>query len=123
MNHPVHILDDKGKFLPTALIPFCEFGGSMSKMGVKVEMFDVPVCNSFQPVIIGDQLCYQVDPNLYRNFQKDNEGLTLALFISYNEDRYFSMKENDTDETYDIQNPHIIIESIGSGRFLFLFCN
>ena len=62
-NHPVHIQDEDGKLSPTALIPFCEFGGNMSVMGVKIDQIDVPVCNSFRPKIKGDQLCYTVDPN------------------------------------------------------------
>ena len=62
-NHPVHIIDQDGVFYPTALIPFCEFGRSMSVMGVKSDQFDHPVCNSFRPKVIRDQLCYTVDPN------------------------------------------------------------
>ena len=50
-NHPVHIKEDY-ELYPTALIPFCEFGGNMSVMGVKIDQFDVPVCNSFRPKII-----------------------------------------------------------------------
>ena len=62
-NHPVHIEDKDGNLSPTALIPFCEFGGNMSVMGVKIDLFDVPVCNSFRPKIVQDQLCYTVDPD------------------------------------------------------------
>ena len=62
-NHPVHIQDKDGNLSPTALIPFCDFGGNMSVMGVKIDQFDVPVCNSFRPKIVQDQLCYTVDPN------------------------------------------------------------
>ena len=51
----------------TAMIPFCEFGGNMSVMGVNIEHFEVPFCNSFRPKILLDQLCYQVDPNEYKN--------------------------------------------------------
>ena len=60
-NHPVHIIDKDKKLSPTALIPFCEFGGNMSVMGVKIDDFKFPVCNSFRPKIIRDQLCYQVE--------------------------------------------------------------
>ena len=48
-------------------MPFCEFGGNMSVMGVKIEQFDVPVCNSFKAKIIRDQLCFQFDPNRYKD--------------------------------------------------------
>ena len=66
-NHPVHIIDEDGEMSPTALIPFCEFGGNMSAMGVKIDQIDVPVCNSFKEKLLGDQLCYTVDPNKYKN--------------------------------------------------------
>ena len=79
---------------PTALIPFCEFGGSQSAMGVKIDQFAVPVCNSFKAKIIEDQLCYQVDPNEFRA-KIDLEGeLSLSLFIDYNEDREHKIKDN-----------------------------
>ena len=42
----------------------------MSTMGVKIDQFDVPVCNSFQAKILNDQLCYEVD--LKRFAAKDN---------------------------------------------------
>ena len=32
-------------------------------MGVKIDQFDVPVCNSFEATVLNDQLCYEVDPN------------------------------------------------------------
>ena len=55
-NHPVHIQNEDGTLSPTALIPFCEFGGNMPIMGVKIDKFDVPVCNSFMPKLLGNQL-------------------------------------------------------------------
>ena len=61
----------------------------MSAMGVKIEFFSVPVCNSFQAKIHNDQLCYEVDPNRfmnYENIEKDfRAGLT--FLVDYNEDR------------------------------------
>ena len=86
-NHPVHVLEETGLQSPTALIPFCVFGGNISVMGVKIDNFDIPFCNSFKTKIIQDQLCYSVDPNKYRNYLKANEKLGLTLFINYNEDR------------------------------------
>ena len=66
----MHIQNEDGSTSPTALIPFCQFGGDMSIMGVKMEEVDVPVCNSFRPKIVLDQLCYTVDPNKGRLFNK-----------------------------------------------------
>ena len=92
-NHPVHIVDDEdedGKALsPSALIPFCEFGGNLSAMGVKIDQVEVPVCNSFRPKIYKDQLCYTVDPNVHK-YKIDMKGeISLTLAIDYNEDREF----------------------------------
>ena len=48
INHPVHIVDENNSLSPSAFIPFCEFGGDMSALGVKIDQFSVPVCNSFK---------------------------------------------------------------------------
>ena len=75
----------------SAFIPFCDFGGNMSSMGVKIDMFGIPVCNSFQAKILNDQLCYEVDLNRFSN--KNNIGRELKLgfhfVMDYNEDRQF----------------------------------
>ena len=90
----------------TALIPFCEFGGNMSVVGVKIDLFDVPVCNSFRPKIVKDQLCYTVDPNNFKDKIDFKEDLSLSLFIHYNEDR----QVEDTDST---EKPSVIVDTIG----------
>ena len=63
----------------------------MSTMGVKIDQFDVPVCNSFQAKIMNDQLCYEIDLNRFSN--KDNIKNELELgfifLMDYNEDRQF----------------------------------
>ena len=94
----------------TALIPFCEFGGDMSVMGMKIDQFEVPFCNSFRPKIVMDQLCYQVDPNKYSS-KIDLEGdLSLSLFINYNEDKEITMEKNDI----IVEENVIRIETIGN---------
>ena len=75
-------------------------------MGVKIDQFDVPVCNSFRPKIIRDQLCYTVDPNEYK-YKIDLKGeLSLELFIHYNEDKQIE----DTDST---EEHTVIVDTIG----------
>ena len=61
----------------------------MSSMGVKIDHFDVPVCNSFKEKILNDQLCYEVDPNLFidRTNTLKYLKLGLVLVLDYNEDR------------------------------------
>ena len=82
-NHPVHILDQDNEFSPTALIPFCEFNGNMSVMGVNINQFDVPICNSFVPKIVKDKLCYTVDPNEYKHKIDLKGELSLSFLIYY----------------------------------------
>ena len=72
---------------PTALIPFCEFGGNISAMGVKIGQLETPVCNSFRAKIIKNQLCFEVDPNKYKDKIDLKSDLSLSFFIHYNEDR------------------------------------
>ena len=115
-NHPVHIQDDDGTLYPSALIPFCEFGGNMSVMGVKVGNFQIPFCTGFEEKIINDKLCYTIDLNKKRHKEqvKEVEDLTLRLFISYNEDRQLNslvdLKKISDDLNLD---EYILIETIG----------
>ena len=95
--------------LPTALIPFCEFGGNMSVMGVKIDQLKYPVCNSFRPKIVKGQLCYTVDPNEYKNRINLKGELSLSLFIHYNEDRQIE----DFDST---EKNFIIVDTIGKKK-------
>ena len=80
----------------SAFIPFCDFGGNMSAMGVKIDQFDVPVCNSFQAKILNDQLCYEVDLNMYsdkNNVENDLE-IGFNFLMDYNEDRQVTFDQN-----------------------------
>ena len=76
---------------PSAFIPFCEFGGDMSAIGIKIDQFDVPVCNIFQDKILNDQLCYEVDLNWFTNKTNIDKELELGFnfVMDYNEDRQF----------------------------------
>ena len=88
-NHPVHILNKKKRFSPSALIPFCSFGGDMELVGQTIDEFDVPVCDSFEPIIRNDQLCYKLNLDKLkdeRNIQKHLE-LGLTILLDYNEER------------------------------------
>ena len=111
-NHPVHIVDNDETLYPTALIPFCEFGGNISAMGVKIEQLEVPVCNSFKAKILNDQLCYTVNPNEYKDKIDLKGELSLFLFIHYNEDR--QMEDTDISE-----KPFITIDTIGIQRIYY----
>ena len=96
LNHPVHLINKEGFLSPSALIPFCKFGGNMSNMGIKNKHFSVPVCNSFQAKVLNDQLCYEVDPNKYRKYRNNHDDLKqgLTLYIDTNDDRQTSSEES-----------------------------
>ena len=90
VQHPVHfVTNDAETISPSAFIPLCEFGGDFSAMGVRVEPFRVPVCNSFQAKILNDQLCYEVDLNRFSDIKNIDKELKsgFSLLLDYNEDR------------------------------------
>ena len=60
----------------------------MSIMGKKIPEFSEPVCISFRPKMLYDQLCYEVDPNNYKI--NGGDEISLELFINYNENRKIS---------------------------------
>ena len=95
VRHPVHIVTKDNKNSPTAFIPFCEFGGNMSAVGVTIDQFDIPVCNSFEGKIINDQLCYEVDLNRFSNKGNIIEELKtgFAFIMDYNEDRQITFNQ------------------------------
>ena len=75
-------------------------------MGIQIDQFEVPVCNSFRPKIIRDQLCYTVDPNEYKD-QIDLKGkISLSLYIHYNEERQM-------EDTEGSEEHIVIVDTIG----------
>ena len=55
-NHPVHIMDQNGTMMPSSFIPFCEYGGNMSVVGMHLDGFDLPICDKFRPKILEGQV-------------------------------------------------------------------
>ena len=93
-SHPPHILNEVGEISPSAFIPFCEIGQNMTIMEhQKKDPFIMPVCNSFTPKIIYNQLCYEVDINKYLEKslnKRDDKRIGLSLLIDTNENRQHS---------------------------------
>ena len=67
----------------------------MSSVGVKIDQFDVPVCNSFQAKILNDQLCYEVDLKKFSDPNNIHAELKLGFnfLLDYNEDRQVTLKK------------------------------
>ena len=87
INHPVHIITEEEKTSPSAFIPFCEFGGHMLAVGVKIDQFDLPVCDSFQAKILNNQVCYEIDLNRYFDENSTDIESGFNFIMDYNEDR------------------------------------
>ena len=87
--HPIHIVSKDNRISPSAFIPFCEFGGNMSSVGVKINQFEWPVCNCFRAKILNDQLCYEVDLSRFSDKDSIERELKLGFnfIMDYNEDR------------------------------------
>ena len=128
INHPVHIVINDSQLSPSAFIPFCDFGGNMSAMGVKIDQFDVPVCNSFQAKTLNDQLCYEVDLNNFVNKEGIDRKLRTGFYflMDFNEDRQVNsleLSKKKQDEYFDLarfltkkensQNALIYLNTIG----------
>ena len=92
-NHPVHILNNDGDLSPSSFIPFCSFGEEF--IGKKIEDFDIPVCNIFNPKYYFDQLCYETDLHELKDNDKIEKQLEkgFTLVLDYNEDREIGCKE------------------------------
>ena len=101
--HPVHF-QSNNKTFPSAFIPYCEFGGNMSRMGLQLEdPSHVPLCNIFQAKILNDQLCYEVDLNTFSNQDSKEHELQsgFAFIMDYNEDRQvtFDLDRKEVEKT------------------------
>ena len=97
-NHPVHILNDEKKFSPSSFIPFCYFGEKF--IGAKIQEFELPVCNIFNPRIYLDQLCYETNLQDLKESHKIEKQLQmgLTLVLDYNEERqiFNNIKRNES---------------------------
>ena len=89
VSHPPHLLDQMNTTSPSTLIPFCAFQSQLnfSKSSTFLPNSPFPVCNSFTPVALNGQLCYNVEVNLTGRNGKDGG---LALVLDLNEDRSLS---------------------------------
>ena len=124
-NHPVHILNSEGgDFSPSAFIPFCIFGNNMISLGQKIDAFEIPVCNIFLAKNWNDQVCYEMDLNLFKdkNDIKYQLKAGITLILDINEERQFEKnvieKENNLEKRNhlfedDDNSVQVHLDSIG----------
>ena len=74
----------------------------MSSLGMKIDQFDTPVCNSFKAKILNDQLCYEVDVKdiLDKNKISEELDIGLTLIIDNNIDRQIGLVKHNGKETF-----------------------
>ena len=101
----------------------------MSAMGVKIDQFDIPVCNSFQAKILNDQLCYEVDLKKFsdRNSNRKKLKLGFSFILDYNEDKQVTSYQennglelsltNSFDESEDNIHAIVYLDTIGEDLF------
>ena len=102
IHHPVHLVNAEKKLSPSAFIPFCGFGGKI--LGQIIPNLKIPVCDSFQPRLLNDQLCYEIDLHNITNDEKLNNEDVKSGFVfvmDYNEDREGVSEDNSTVDEED----------------------
>ena len=106
----------------------------MTAVGVKIDEFGLPVCNSFQAKILNDQLCYEVDLNRYSNENNIKRELKsgFVMILDYNEDRQVTFekylsKEKEKNlvsrivEQDDHQHVTIYLNTVGMKNLPFIY--
>ena len=128
--HPVHF-QSNNKTFPSAFIPYCEFGGNMSRMGLQLEdPSHVPLCNIFQAKILNDQLCYEVDLNTFSDKNNIEKELKIGFnfLMDYNEDRQVTINHNVSNKNIGLaksvassdQNEHAFVYLNTIGKILII---
>ena len=82
---------------PSAFIPFCGLGGKSEILGSRFQNFSLPFCSSFQPIILNDEVCYEINiEERIKQIEEEDLKSGLLLLLDFNEDRQFhSLVEHD----------------------------
>ena len=105
VNHPVHIMNQKGGLSPSSFIPLCSFGEKL--IGDQINGFDLPACNIFKPKHFMNKLCFETD---LQNLKDSNDKnlllqleMGLMLILDYNEERQMFI-ESITSKEFSLKN-------------------
>ena len=108
---------------PSAFIPFCSFGGSMSVVGKSHHMFNTHVCDKFKPTFLDGKLCYQINVHgLEDKVNKEEMAQKgIEFLLDYNFDRMIKVEEEVESVVKDssAKEAMIYIESLGKNKALF----
>ena len=75
----------------------------MSAMGTMMDQIEIPICSSFEPKVLNDQLCYEVDLDRFSNkTNRDKEMKDGFIFLmDYNEDRQKTIQAQAAEEVVE----------------------
>ena len=121
--HPVHIIKENNQISPSALIPFCDFGGDMEVVGEMIDLFKkIPVCKIFREKIMNDQLCYEVDLNIFSDKNNIENELKLGFnfLMDYNEDRQVTFYQHFSNRKLGLAKS---IASSDQNQYAFVYLN
>ena len=79
----------------------------MSTMGVRIDQFNKPVCNSFKAKIYNGQVCYEVDLSKFASKESNIEeklNTGFAFLMDYNEDRQVDQEASSILSRYQGRN-------------------
>ena len=134
LRHPVHLVNADKKLFPSAFIPFCGFGGKI--LGQMIPNLMIPVCDNFQPRLLNDQLCYEIDLHNITNDKNPSVEDIKSGFVfvmDYNEDREGISKDNSTideedgfvkmlkEQVHDKNQATIHLDTMGNVKY-FKYC-
>ena len=110
-------MDDRGRMLPTAFIPFCSYKSSTLFLGEVEKDLEFTPCNGFQSTILNGQLCYSIDlGNLTKAKSKTSkaEGLLMILDrgLTNEQDGSFTLSVNTLDNFVDSRDGSYMMTSI-----------
>ena len=94
--NPPHMVTNEGAVMASAFIPFCSFGTNMKILGEYISNLTFPVCNKFTPILLGGELCYELDvKSAVGNQIKSASGRSagLMLLLDYNSERFVEPKK------------------------------
>ena len=74
-----------------------------------------PFCNSFRPIFVKDQLCYEVDVKEYLDKDTISKSLASGLMfvMDYNEDRFVATNDDQIVKRMSALKSTIIIDGLG----------
>ena len=93
--YPPHVIDSNNNQIPTALVPFCGYGGNMNITGKYIDGLNFPVCNKFEAVIRDGKRCFALDMKSVieaEGAEKTKPGKENSLFIAIDDSTTFNVK-------------------------------